>query len=62
MLWIASLSDIAVIGWIADCCNGGGIDEESTADVFPVRQSSEGGACSVARAAVWPGLGARGKC
>ena len=25
-----------------------GIDEESAADVFPVRQSSEGAACSVA--------------
>ena len=36
----------------------GGIDDESAADVFPVRQSSEGGACSVAQAAVRPGLGA----
>ena len=45
MLWL-----ITVIGRIADSCQlQWKADEESSADVFPVRQSSEGGACSVAR-------------
>ena len=38
---------------------GAGIDEEPSADVFPARQSSEGGACSVAQL-LWPAASANG--
>ena len=46
-----------MVGLLIVVAMGGGIDDESAADVFPVRQSSEGGACSVAQAAVRLGSG-----